>query len=69
MTRRVGCVTTSAAWYNANPAFGEVDVARLVYVAPTDAQAKAESEVGVVRHVKSPDQGDCFAQGKARGSQ
>ena len=39
--------------YNQNPAFGEVDVARLVYVAPTDAQAKAESEEGVVRHVKS----------------
>lgn len=39
--------------YNQNPAFGEVDVCRLVYVAPTDAQAKADSAEGVVRHVKS----------------
>ena len=38
---------------DANPAFGEVDVARLVYVAPTDAQAKEESAEAVVRHVKS----------------
>lgn len=39
--------------FNENPAFGEVDVARLVYVAPTDAQAKEESADAVVRHVKS----------------
>jgi alkanesulfonate monooxygenase SsuD/methylene tetrahydromethanopterin reductase-like flavin-dependent oxidoreductase (luciferase family) len=37
----------AVAPYNRNPAFGEV------YVAPTDAQAKAESAEGVVRHVKS----------------
>jgi alkanesulfonate monooxygenase SsuD/methylene tetrahydromethanopterin reductase-like flavin-dependent oxidoreductase (luciferase family) len=43
----------AVAPYNANPAFGEVDVARLVYVAPTDAQAKAESAEAVVRHVRS----------------
>jgi alkanesulfonate monooxygenase SsuD/methylene tetrahydromethanopterin reductase-like flavin-dependent oxidoreductase (luciferase family) len=39
--------------YDKNPAFGEVDVARLVYVAPTDAQAKEESAEAVVRHVRS----------------
>ena len=38
---------------NRNPAFGEVDVVRMVYVAPTDAQAKAESQEGIVRHMKS----------------
>lgn len=43
----------AVAPYNRNPAFGEVDVARLVYVAPTDAQAKADSAEGVVRHVRS----------------
>jgi len=43
----------AVAPYNQNPAFGEVDVARLVYVAPTDAQAKADSAEGVVRHVRS----------------
>jgi alkanesulfonate monooxygenase SsuD/methylene tetrahydromethanopterin reductase-like flavin-dependent oxidoreductase (luciferase family) len=42
----------ATAPYDQNPAFGEVDVARLVYVAPTDAQAKAESEDAVVRHVR-----------------
>ncbi|MDX2156472.1 MAG: LLM class flavin-dependent oxidoreductase [Hyphomicrobiaceae bacterium] len=36
-----------------NPAFGEVDVARMVYVAPTDAKAREESEAGIVRHMKS----------------
>jgi len=43
----------AVAPYNQNPAFGEVDVTRLVYVAPTDAQAKADSAEGVVRHVRS----------------
>ena len=38
---------------NQNPAFGEADVVRMVYVAPTDAQAKADSEAGIVRHMKS----------------
>ena len=33
-----------------NPAFGEIDVARWVYVAETDAKAKAESEAGILRH-------------------
>jgi len=38
---------------NKNPAFGEVDVARMVYVAPTDAKAREESEDGITRHLKS----------------
>ena len=36
-----------------NPAFGEVDVVRMVYVAPTDRQAKEESAEGLVYHMKS----------------
>lgn len=39
--------------YNANPAFGRVDVARMVYVGATDAKAREESEPGVTRHMKS----------------
>ena len=38
---------------NQNPAFGEVDVVRMVYVAPTDAKAKEESAAGIVHHMKS----------------
>ena len=33
-----------------NPALGEIDVARWVYVAETDAKARAESEAGILRH-------------------
>ena len=33
-----------------NPARGHVDIARWVYVAETDAKAKAESEAGLLRH-------------------
>ncbi len=39
--------------YNKNPAFGQVDVVRMVYVAPTDEQAREESEAGIVRHMMS----------------
>jgi alkanesulfonate monooxygenase SsuD/methylene tetrahydromethanopterin reductase-like flavin-dependent oxidoreductase (luciferase family) len=39
--------------YDQNPAFGEVDVARMVFVAPTDAKAKEESEAGITRHMKN----------------
>lgn len=38
---------------NKNPAFGRVDVVRMVYVAPTDAKAKAESEAGITHHMKT----------------
>lgn len=36
---------------NTNPAFGQVDVARWMYVAETDAQARKDSEEGIVRHL------------------
>jgi alkanesulfonate monooxygenase SsuD/methylene tetrahydromethanopterin reductase-like flavin-dependent oxidoreductase (luciferase family) len=34
-----------------NPAAGQVDVARWVYVAETDAEARADSEAGIIRHL------------------
>lgn len=37
--------------WNANPAFGQVDIARWVYVAETDAKAREESADGIVRHI------------------
>jgi alkanesulfonate monooxygenase SsuD/methylene tetrahydromethanopterin reductase-like flavin-dependent oxidoreductase (luciferase family) len=40
-----------AAW-RANPARGQVDIARLVYVAETDAAAKRDSEAGILRHLQ-----------------
>ncbi len=36
---------------NQNPAFGQIDVVRMVYVAPTDEQARLESEAGITRHM------------------
>ena len=36
---------------NRNPAFGKVDIARWVYVAETDARAKADTEHGIVKHI------------------
>jgi alkanesulfonate monooxygenase SsuD/methylene tetrahydromethanopterin reductase-like flavin-dependent oxidoreductase (luciferase family) len=42
---------TPAAW-RANPARGQVDIARLVYVAETDAAAKRDSEAGILRHLE-----------------
>lgn len=36
----------------ANPGFGQVDIARWVYVAETDAKAKRDSEEGLLRHLK-----------------
>ncbi len=38
---------------NKNPAFGRVDVVRMVYVASTDAKAKEESEAGITHHMKT----------------
>jgi alkanesulfonate monooxygenase SsuD/methylene tetrahydromethanopterin reductase-like flavin-dependent oxidoreductase (luciferase family) len=38
---------------NQNPAFGEVDVVRMVYVASTDQKAKQESEAGITHHMKT----------------
>ncbi len=37
---------------NANPAHGSVDIARWVYVADTDAEAKRDSAEGIVRHLR-----------------
>ena len=42
---------TPAAW-RANPARGQVDIARLVYVAETDAAARRDSEAGILRHLE-----------------
>ena len=36
----------------ANPGFGQIDIARWVYVAETDAKAKRDSEEGLLRHLK-----------------
>jgi alkanesulfonate monooxygenase SsuD/methylene tetrahydromethanopterin reductase-like flavin-dependent oxidoreductase (luciferase family) len=44
-----------------NPARGHVDVARYVYVAETDARAKAESEAVILRHL------DHFSSGLTSG--
>lgn len=38
---------------NKNPACGNVDIARWVYVAETDEQAKRDTEAGIIRHLKS----------------
>jgi len=38
---------------NQNPAFGRVDVVRMVYVAPTDALAREQSEAGITHHMKA----------------
>jgi alkanesulfonate monooxygenase SsuD/methylene tetrahydromethanopterin reductase-like flavin-dependent oxidoreductase (luciferase family) len=35
----------------ANPARGHIDIARLVYVAETDAMARRHSEAGILRHL------------------
>ena len=35
-----------------NPAFGQVDIARLVYVAETEAAARRDSEAGILRHLQ-----------------
>lgn len=45
----------------ANPARGHVDIARWVYVAETDARARAESEAGIMRHLEH------FASGHTSG--
>jgi alkanesulfonate monooxygenase SsuD/methylene tetrahydromethanopterin reductase-like flavin-dependent oxidoreductase (luciferase family) len=41
----------ASAEARANPGFGQIDVARWVYVAETDAQAKKDSEEGLMRHL------------------
>jgi alkanesulfonate monooxygenase SsuD/methylene tetrahydromethanopterin reductase-like flavin-dependent oxidoreductase (luciferase family) len=34
-----------------NPAAGQIDIARWVYIADTDAQARADTEEAIVRHI------------------
>lgn len=48
---REGLEQTPAEW-RGNPARGHVDVNRWFYVAETDAQAKRDSEEGLIRHLK-----------------
>ena len=38
---------------NRNPAFGDADVCRMTFVAPTDAKARELSEEGITSHMKS----------------
>jgi len=45
----------------ANPARGHIDIARLVYVAETDAIARRDSEPGILRHLSH------FASGHTSG--
>ncbi len=47
-----GKMKEAPAPWNRNPGFGQVDIARWVYVAETDAKAKEESEEGIIRHLK-----------------
>ena len=44
-------LATCPAPLNQNPAFGHIDIARWVYVAESDAQAKADTESGILRHL------------------
>lgn len=37
-------------WLRRNPGRGQIDIARWVYVAESDARARAESEAGMLRH-------------------
>ena len=43
---------------NQNPCFGQFDCVRMVYVAPTDAQAKEQSEAAITYHMKTFLSGD-----------
>lgn len=47
------CMSEAPAPLNQNPAFGQADVVRMVYVAATDRKAREESEAGIVRHMTS----------------
>ncbi len=48
---RAAMAAAPAPW-NANPAFGSVNIARWVYVAETDARAREESAAGIIRHLE-----------------
>ena len=44
-------LATASAERRRNPAAGEIDIARWVYTADTDSQARAETEEAIVRHI------------------
>jgi alkanesulfonate monooxygenase SsuD/methylene tetrahydromethanopterin reductase-like flavin-dependent oxidoreductase (luciferase family) len=44
-------LATASAERRRNPAAGEIDIARWVYIADTDQQARAETEEAIVRHI------------------
>lgn len=46
-----GEMTNAPAPLDRNPGFGKVDIARWVYVAATDAEARRDTEQGIVRHI------------------
>ena len=45
-------MTEAPAPWNANPAFGSINIARWVYVAESDAAAREESAAGIIRHLE-----------------
>jgi alkanesulfonate monooxygenase SsuD/methylene tetrahydromethanopterin reductase-like flavin-dependent oxidoreductase (luciferase family) len=52
IARYRGAMKDAPAPWNANPAFGSINIARWVYVAETDDQARAESAAGIIRHLE-----------------
>jgi alkanesulfonate monooxygenase SsuD/methylene tetrahydromethanopterin reductase-like flavin-dependent oxidoreductase (luciferase family) len=44
-------IQTTPEEFRKNPAFGEIDVARWVYVAETDEQARKDTEEGILKHM------------------
>ena len=48
-----GEMAKAPAPWTGNPGFGDIDIARWVYVAETDEKAKRESADGVVGHLKN----------------
>ncbi len=44
-------LATATAERRQNPAAGEIDIARWVYIADSDKQARAETEEAIVRHI------------------
>ena len=44
-------LATAPAERRRNPAAGQIDIARWVYIADTDAQARADTEEAIVRHI------------------
>lgn len=46
---------STADEFRSNPAFGEIDIARWVYVAETDEQARKDTEEGILKHLSHYD--------------